>query len=68
MSQGELTIFAAGDEEQLLDEFRRAVESSLHRGEGIADLGFRPAVRGSPLHLRAGGASGACAARDLRPP
>ena len=51
MCQGELAILAAGDEEQLLDEFRRAVESSLHRGEGIADLGVCPAVRGSPLHL-----------------
>src|SRR6266705_1287747 len=52
MSQGELAILPAG-EEQLFDELRRAVESSLHRAEGVADLGLRPAVRRSPLHLRA---------------
>ena len=53
MRQRELTILAAGDEEQLLDELGRAVDPALHRGEGIPDLGLGPALGGSPLHLRA---------------
>ncbi len=51
--QRQLPIFPARDQQQLFYELRRAVELALHRGERLADLGFRAPVFGRPLHLRA---------------
>ena len=51
--QRELPVLAARDEQQLLDQFGRPVELALHGSERVANLHFRAALGGRPLHLRA---------------
>ena len=49
--QREPAILPAGDEQQLLDQLRRALELALHRHQGVPDLGLGASLGQGPLDV-----------------